>query len=49
MFADYRIPQALVYFGAMEYTEELMKYLQKDHLLNSGEHKKKLATEFLRL
>lgn len=29
MFADYRVPQVLVYFGAMSYSEELMEKLKK--------------------
>ncbi|XP_025108209.1 LOW QUALITY PROTEIN: queuosine salvage protein-like [Pomacea canaliculata] len=37
MFADYRIPQALVYFGALKYSKELMELLQKDTLLKSGD------------
>ena len=37
MFADYRIPQALLHFGALEYSEELKDYLRKDHLMNSGD------------
>lgn len=36
MFADYRIPQALLFFGALEYSEKLKEYLKKDHLMNSG-------------
>lgn len=28
MFADYRVPQVLVHFGAMSYDEHLMKLLQ---------------------
>ncbi|KAL0851594.1 hypothetical protein ABMA28_007375 [Loxostege sticticalis] len=36
MFADYRVPQVLVYFGAMSYREELMEKLKKDILLPSG-------------
>ncbi|KAG6445927.1 hypothetical protein O3G_MSEX004198 [Manduca sexta] len=36
MFADYRVPQVLVYFGALSYTEELMQKLKKDELLPSG-------------
>ena len=36
MFADYRIPQALMYFGALEYSETLKEYLRKDHLMKSG-------------
>ncbi|XP_013791496.2 UPF0553 protein C9orf64 homolog [Limulus polyphemus] len=37
MFADYRIPQALVYFGALEYSEELLHRLEADDMLKSGE------------
>ncbi|CAL1536126.1 unnamed protein product [Lymnaea stagnalis] len=37
MFADYRIPQALVYFGAMKYSEDLMDKLKQVHLFKSGE------------
>lgn len=29
MFADYRIPQALVHFGAMRYSEDLLKKLKE--------------------
>lgn len=29
MFADYRVPQVLVHFGAMTYTEPLMKLLKE--------------------
>ncbi|KAL2918505.1 hypothetical protein HK105_201906 [Polyrhizophydium stewartii] len=29
MFADYRVPQALVYFGILDYTPELMDLLRK--------------------
>lgn len=29
MFADYRVPQVLVYFGALEYSPELMKKLKE--------------------
>uniref|UniRef100_S4PF51 Queuosine 5'-phosphate N-glycosylase/hydrolase n=1 Tax=Pararge aegeria TaxID=116150 RepID=S4PF51_9NEOP len=36
MFADYRVPQVLVYFGAMSYNDELMEKLKKDELLTSG-------------
>lgn len=28
MFADYRVPQVLVYFGALSYSTELMKKLE---------------------
>ena len=37
MFADYRIPQALLYFGAIEYSKEFREYLEKDHLMKSGD------------
>ncbi|XP_076350562.1 queuosine 5'-phosphate N-glycosylase/hydrolase isoform X2 [Tachypleus tridentatus] len=37
MFADYRIPQVLVYFGALEYSEELLHRLESDDILESGE------------
>lgn len=34
MFADYRVPQVLVHFGAMSYDDELMQ------LLHEGDHRK---------
>lgn len=37
MFADYRIPQVLLYFGALEYSEELKEYLKKDHMMKTGD------------
>ncbi|KAL7631725.1 UNVERIFIED_CONTAM: hypothetical protein RMT77_017970 [Armadillidium vulgare] len=37
MFADYRVPQALIHFGALSYSENLMEKLNKDHLFNTGE------------
>ncbi|KAJ1206721.1 hypothetical protein NDU88_002122 [Pleurodeles waltl] len=37
MFADYRIPQALVHLGAMRYSEELMEKLTKGVMFHSGE------------
>lgn len=37
MFADYRIPQALVYLGCMDYSDELMQLLKKDHVFKSGD------------
>jgi len=37
MFADYRIPQTLVYFGAISYSDQLMKLLEDDHMFNSGD------------
>ncbi|XP_045446793.1 queuosine salvage protein [Melitaea cinxia] len=36
MFADYRVPQVLVYFGVMSYSDELMEKLKNDILLTSG-------------
>ncbi|XP_031638934.1 queuosine salvage protein isoform X2 [Contarinia nasturtii] len=36
MFADYRVPQVLVYFGAMTYDDHLMKLLQEDTILENG-------------
>ncbi|XP_043939620.1 queuosine salvage protein [Protopterus annectens] len=37
MFADYRIPQALVYLGAMKYSDELMKKLKEGVMFQSGD------------
>lgn len=37
MFADYRIPQALYHFGALSYSDELMKYLKEGHMMKSGD------------
>lgn len=39
MFADYRVPQVLVHFGALVYKEELMMDLKSDKLLINGEPK----------
>ncbi|GAB0097954.1 Queuosine salvage protein [Sergentomyia squamirostris] len=36
MFADYRVPQVLVHFGALEYTDELMGRLKADEILANG-------------
>lgn len=36
MFADYRIPQVLVHFGAMRYNESLMRKLESDVPLEQG-------------
>ncbi|XP_045499140.1 queuosine salvage protein [Colias croceus] len=36
MFADYRVPQVLVYFGVLSYSDELMDKLRNDNLLPSG-------------
>jgi hypothetical protein len=35
LFADYRIPQVLVYFGVMSYTDELMEKLKKGKHYNT--------------
>ena len=37
MFADYRIPQCLVWFGALEYSNELQELLDSNHAFVSGE------------
>jgi len=37
MFADYRVPQALEYFGILKYSEELKKVLQSNTVLESGD------------
>ncbi|XP_044266966.1 queuosine salvage protein [Tribolium madens] len=37
MFADYRIPQTLLYFGVFEYSEDLKKKLQDNKILENGE------------
>lgn len=39
MFADYRVPQVLVHFGALIYKDELMNDLKNDKLLLNGEPK----------
>ncbi|XP_055917141.1 Q-nucleotide N-glycosylase 1 [Eupeodes corollae] len=39
MFADYRVPQVLVHFGALEYTDELLETLNKDIILENGDRK----------
>lgn len=36
MFADYRVPQSLIYYGVFEYSNELHDALMKDVLLNNG-------------
>ncbi|XP_073986152.1 queuosine 5'-phosphate N-glycosylase/hydrolase [Rhodnius prolixus] len=36
MFADYRIPQALISFGALSYTDDLMEKLKNDIILENG-------------
>ena len=37
MFADYRVPQSLQYFGAFSYSLELMEILSKNQILKSGD------------
>ncbi|RWS01481.1 UPF0553 protein C9orf64-like isoform X2, partial [Dinothrombium tinctorium] len=37
MFADYRVPQVLAYFGVLEYSAALMKRLQRNEMMISGE------------
>ncbi|XP_067378023.1 queuosine salvage protein [Channa argus] len=39
MFADYRVPQALVYLGALRYSDTLKETLSNGELLCSGERK----------
>ncbi|XP_018614663.1 queuosine 5'-phosphate N-glycosylase/hydrolase [Scleropages formosus] len=39
MFADYRVPQALIYLGALRYSEDLMKTLNEGLQLPSGDRR----------
>ncbi|XP_061529329.1 queuosine salvage protein isoform X1 [Phycodurus eques] len=39
MFADYRVPQALVYLGALRYSDALMRTLKSGELLHSGDRR----------
>ncbi|XP_070760689.1 queuosine 5'-phosphate N-glycosylase/hydrolase isoform X2 [Enoplosus armatus] len=39
MFADYRVPQALVYPGALRYSDALMETLKNGELLSSGDRR----------
>lgn len=39
MFADYRVPQVLVHFGALKYKDDLMHDLESDKMLQNGEPK----------
>ncbi|XP_014851447.1 PREDICTED: UPF0553 protein C9orf64 homolog [Poecilia mexicana] len=39
MFADYRVPQALVYLGVLEYSDALMEALKNGELLPSGDRR----------
>ncbi|XP_046408443.1 queuosine salvage protein isoform X2 [Ischnura elegans] len=36
VFADYRVPQVLVHFNALQYSDELMERLRKDEVLPNG-------------
>ncbi|KAJ6643314.1 Queuosine salvage protein [Pseudolycoriella hygida] len=36
MFADYRVPQVLVHFGAIKYSNELLDLLKKETILANG-------------
>lgn len=38
-FADYRIPQALVWLGAMQYSESLMESLKNREMLENGDRR----------
>ncbi|CAD5123950.1 DgyrCDS12255 [Dimorphilus gyrociliatus] len=37
MFADYRIPQVLCWFGVLDYSVELMEKLKSKHVFNNGD------------
>jgi len=37
MFADYRVPQSLVHFGALEYSDKLYELLNKNHMFQNGD------------
>ena len=38
MFADYRVPQSLQYFGVFEYSDELLEFLKgADHVMDNGD------------
>ncbi|XP_045562803.1 queuosine 5'-phosphate N-glycosylase/hydrolase isoform X2 [Salmo salar] len=39
MFADYRVPQALVHLGALRYSDTLMETLRNGELLSSGDRR----------
>jgi hypothetical protein len=36
MFADYRVPQALAYFGVLEYSEDLTRRMKANEVLENG-------------
>lgn len=37
MFADYRVPQTLLYYGIFEYSEDLIDKLKKNMILKNGD------------
>ncbi|XP_005355348.1 queuosine salvage protein [Microtus ochrogaster] len=37
MFADYRLPQILVYLGALKYSDKLLEKLRKGEMLSNGD------------
>jgi len=37
MFADYRVPQSLVHFRALEYSDQLYELLNKNHMFQNGD------------
>lgn len=39
MFADYRVPQALIHLGALRYSNTLLETLKKGELLSSGDRR----------
>ncbi|KAL3280962.1 hypothetical protein HHI36_004187 [Cryptolaemus montrouzieri] len=38
MFADYRVPQTLMYFGVFEYSENLLNKLRDNEILQNGDN-----------
>ncbi|XP_063050407.1 queuosine salvage protein [Engraulis encrasicolus] len=39
MFADYRVPQALVHLGVLKYSDDLMNALKRGEMLSSGDRR----------
>lgn len=37
MFADYRVPQSLLYYGVFEYSDKLNEKLKKNQIFNNGD------------
>ena len=37
MFADYRVPQSLQHYGALQYSADLLQWLREDKMLKSGD------------